>query len=232
MVYTVIVLAFSVGLIYLGIAGKENFKSSNHTGPYYYVGSFIVAPVFAVTGILSAVVTVTPYIKRKTYRNDLDICVVGYLLCNLLGFGGCIAGFVFVIRFGIQNCNTIDQRSENCSYNETIDVNYTIAVISLVLILLLFLSAGCASTFFASIRLTEEADSDASSINSSIRRRRRREIEDREAELRELNAHRRERENQLTRELKVFNSKCDLWIPESLLSKLIQILMVSSNLFQ
>ena len=200
-VYTFIVLAFSVSLISLGIKGKEESESSQHTGPDYYIGSVVVGTVFALIGIVSTVFIVMAYNNGETTGT---ICAKACsTLCQLIGFGACIAGLVLVIRFGIQSCNNIDQRSTNCSYNKNINVNYTIAVISMVLILLLFLSLCCSCCVVLIDEDKWKKKDPDTSRHLIVVRSQRPEIAEYETELQTLNVQKREIENQLEKNKRI-----------------------------
>ena len=143
-IYAATVTVFSIALIVLGIKGKEESNSSTVSGPDYYVGSIVVGSVFALVGITTIYFIFVAY----KYGDGERVCTGLGKFCSccisyVFGFGACITGLVFVIRFGIHTCDHVDDRSDNCSYNMNINSNYTIAVISLVLILLLFISLCC-----------------------------------------------------------------------------------------
>ena len=162
-IYASTVTVFSIALIVLGIIGREESKSSRDSGPNYYVGSFVVGSAFALVGIATMIFIVAAYNNEDGEKVCLEFaktcsCCIPYAL----GFGACIAGFVFVIRFGIQSCDDIDERSDNCSYNINIDTNYTIAVLSLVFIMLLFLSLWCSwSILFVSEKKWKKSNRDS-----------------------------------------------------------------------
>ena len=143
-IYAVTVTVFSIALIVLGIKGKEESNSSTVSGPDYYVGPIVVGSVFALVGITTIYFIVVAYRYGDGESAKWCSCCISYGF----GFGACITGLVFVIRFGIHNCDDVNDRSDNCSYNMNINTNYTIAVISLVLILLLFISLCCSCSIF------------------------------------------------------------------------------------
>ena len=157
-VYTVLVIILVAGLIYLGIKGKEESESSNQSGPGYYIGAFVVAAVFAIDGIITAAYIVIGYKYGKTdcigtFKKALNCMKLFWGLC------ACIIGLVFVIIFGIKNCNDVGSRSEKCSYIKNIDTNYILAMTSLVLICVLFVSLFCSWTI---VFIDEDNWSDAS----------------------------------------------------------------------
>lgn len=143
--YTVTVIVFSAGLIYIGIRGKEESESSNQPGPGYYIGAFVVASVFTLDGIITAVYIIIGY---KYGQTDCINSVKKGLNCMRLFWGlcACIFGLVFVTMFGIQNCDDVDNRSEKCSYNENIGTNYILAMTALGLICFMFISLFCSWT--------------------------------------------------------------------------------------
>ena len=185
----------SAGLVYLGIKGKGESESSDHSGKNYYIGSFMVAAVFALIGILTAAFIVITYNDGET---SATVCIkILASLCQIFGFLVCIVSIVFVVRFGIQNCKDTDSRSDNCSYDKNIEVNYTLAVISLVIIILLLLSLSCSACLNYIEADLQKEDRDMSR-KPLLRHKQHYEIVESDAGLREVRAlqHKGDLENQ------------------------------------
>ena len=86
----------------------------------------------------------TPMITFPLYF-FFSLQVVVSCLLNFFGILACILGMIFVVAFGIANCNKKTSNRDHtnlgfCSYSVNTGENYTTAVLSLILIILVFIS--------------------------------------------------------------------------------------------